>query len=298
MSFTKYMHLERIGTSEVEGIEIGRTYIFPKLDGTNASVWQDEEGNIKAGSRNRELTCDNDNAGFCKWVGDNKGLFERFFDLNPDYTLYGEWLVPHSLKTYQDDAWRNFYVFDVYNRVTEKYIPYEDYADVLKGRGIAYLSPITIFDNGTIEHFMECLDKNTVFIKDGEGVGEGVVVKNYDFVNKYGRVVWGKLITNSFQQKHNKEMGAPIIGPDVIEQKIVEKYVTDHLVRKVHAKLITENDGWTGRLIPQLLGVVWHDLITEEIWDILKTNKNPKIDFGYLNRLTIAKTKELLPEVF
>jgi hypothetical protein len=37
--FIKYMHLERFGNDEVEGIEIGTTYVFPKLDGTNAQVW-------------------------------------------------------------------------------------------------------------------------------------------------------------------------------------------------------------------------------------------------------------------
>jgi hypothetical protein len=71
MEFKKYMHLERFGTSEVEGIEIGTTYVFPKLDGTNASVWF-EDGKIKAGSRNRELSFDNDNAGFYKWSQQSK----------------------------------------------------------------------------------------------------------------------------------------------------------------------------------------------------------------------------------
>lgn len=68
MEFTKYMHLERIGTSEVEGIEDGLTYVFPKLDGTNASVWLNEEGEVQAGSRNRHLSIGADNAGFLAWV--------------------------------------------------------------------------------------------------------------------------------------------------------------------------------------------------------------------------------------
>lgn len=63
MEFKKYQHLERFGNDEVEGIELGKLYIFPKLDGTNAQVWLDDEGNIKAGSRNRELTLEKDNAG-------------------------------------------------------------------------------------------------------------------------------------------------------------------------------------------------------------------------------------------
>jgi len=50
MQFKKYQHLERYGTDDVADIEFGEVLIFPNLDGTNASVWLDEEGNIKAGS--------------------------------------------------------------------------------------------------------------------------------------------------------------------------------------------------------------------------------------------------------
>ena len=39
MEFLKYQHVERVGTSEVENIELGTCYVFPKIDGTNASIW-------------------------------------------------------------------------------------------------------------------------------------------------------------------------------------------------------------------------------------------------------------------
>ena len=71
MKFRKYQHIERFGTDEVLGIDDGLNYIFPKIDGTNSSVWLDE-GVITAGSRNRELTLDKDNAGFCAWVSNKK----------------------------------------------------------------------------------------------------------------------------------------------------------------------------------------------------------------------------------
>lgn len=51
--FKKYMHLERFGNDEVLGIELGECYVFPKLDGTNASLWVGEDGSVQAGSRNR-----------------------------------------------------------------------------------------------------------------------------------------------------------------------------------------------------------------------------------------------------
>ena len=82
------MHLERYGSDEVQGIELGECYIFPKIDGTNGSLWWDGV-NIKAGSRNRELELDNDNAGFYNWA-DKDGRVLDFFINNPGVRLYGE----------------------------------------------------------------------------------------------------------------------------------------------------------------------------------------------------------------
>lgn len=298
MKFNKYQHLERLGTSSVKGIEQGLCYVFPKLDGTNASVWLGDDGKVKAGSRNRELTLEKDNAGFCAWVQEHP-FFEEFFFKYPHLTLYGEWLVPHSLKTYRDDAWCRFYVFDVVHWDGEEvaYWEYDRYQEILEKFGFDYLAPLAKIRNGTNEQFRECCDRNTYLIKEGKGVGEGVVVKNYDFVNQWGSTVWAKVITNSFKEEHVKAMGSPEIGGKALEEKIVDKYITQHLVDKTYAKI--ENDGgFTGKSIPRLLNTVYHDLITEELWNILKEFKNPTIEFGFLQRLTISKIKELKPEVF
>jgi len=40
--FKKYQHIERYGNEEVEGIDLGDCYIFPKIDGTQAIVWKEE----------------------------------------------------------------------------------------------------------------------------------------------------------------------------------------------------------------------------------------------------------------
>ena len=36
----------------------------------------------------------------------------------------------------------------------------------------------------------------------------------------------------------------------------------------------------------------------EELWNIIKKHKNPKIDFAYLQRLTITKVKEMRKDIF
>jgi len=293
--FTKYMHLERLGTAEVEGIEIGTTYVFPKLDGTNASVWLGEDGNIKAGSRNRELSLDADNAGFYNAIIKDDAV-KLYLKLNPHHTLFGEWLVPHTLKTYRDSAWRKFYIFDVYDNVSNQFIPYTEYVDELLAYNLDVIAPLTIIKNGKIEQFQECLKRNTFYVTDG--VGEGVVIKRYGFVNRYGRTVWAKLINQEFKEQHHLAMGAPIIDTVFVEEKIINKYVTQSLVDKVHAKLLLNSDGWHSKMIPQLLNTVWYDFIREETWSFLKEHKNPKLDFGFMQKLTFAKVKELRKDIF
>lgn len=295
--FNKYMHLERLGTTEVEGIEVGYTYVFPKIDGTNGQVWLSEEGQIMAGSRNRTLSSESDNAGFYAWASTNQKL-KDYFKKYPHHTLYGEWLVPHSIKTYRDDAWRRFYIFDVLDQFTGAFIHYENYRQNLIDSELDFLAPIATVRNGSLDKYLTCLEKNTFLLKDGSGVGEGIVIKNYSWQNKFGRVTWAKLITNSFKEAHHSAMGAPEVGGKIIEEVIIEEFLTEHLVLKTKAKIEVENEGWQSKFIPQLLGRVWNDLITEEIWEIIKKHKNPKIDFSVLNRLAIQKVKFVLKDVF
>lgn len=301
MEFRKYQHVERFGTSEVENIEIGTCYVFPKIDGTNSSVWLGNDGMIHAGSRNRELTFEKDNAGFYAAISKDERVM-AYLQEHPTHRLFGEWLVPHSLKTYRDDAWRRFYVFDVCvdadNETGLEYLPYEVYQPLVAEFGLDYLAPIRIVKNGCLDDFIKCVNENNFLIADGKGVGEGVVIKNYDFYNRYRRQTWAKIVTSEFREKHHKEMGAPVSANRLVEEDIVDKFVTRAFVEKEYAKIVNANDGWTSKMIPQLLSRVFHELITEEIWNILKAFKNPTINFKALNTMTIAQIKRIMPEIF
>ena len=61
--------------------------ITEKLDGTNAQIVIDAEGNIRAGSRNRWITPDNDNYGFAGWVGRNEEELRKL----GEGQHFGEW---------------------------------------------------------------------------------------------------------------------------------------------------------------------------------------------------------------
>lgn len=290
------MHVERLGTSKVEDILFGECYVFPKIDGTNGSVWLDD-GVIKAGSRNRELTLENDNQGFYNMVIADENL-ERFLKAHPNLRLFGEYLVPHTLKSYRDSAWRKFYVFDVMDE-NDKYLHYNDYSKLLDEYEIEYIPPMRIVKNPKEEYLSEYLARqNYYLIDEGDGVGEGVVVKNYDFVNKFGDQVWAKIVLNEFKEKHWKEMPSVISGKEMVEEKILDKFCTEAFIRKEYAKIVNEKNGWESEYIPMLFGKVWHEFIHEEIWNILKDMKNPTIDFKVLNKLLILKVKQVMKELF
>lgn len=192
MIFEKYQHIERLGTAGVEGILNGKCYIMPKIDGTNASIWLGEDNEVHCGSRNRDLTEGQDNGGFRAWV-QNQPQIKEYLQAHPTQRLYGEWLIPHTIKTYKDEAWRVFYIFDVMEAVedAEKYLPYDIYQPMLKEYQLTYIEPMAIIDQPTIEELKQLMESNTFLMQPG-AIGEGIVIKNYNFINRYKRVQWAK----------------------------------------------------------------------------------------------------------
>jgi hypothetical protein len=294
--FVKYQHIERLGTDDVAGIEIGECYVFPKIDGSNGSIWFDEK--LCFGSRNRVLSLDYDNQGFMAEMSKDNRI-KAFFNDYPNVRLFGEWLIPHTLKTYYDSAWREFYVFDVVQEDGEnyRYIPYEDYKLMLEPYNISFIPPICKITNPTYERLVELLMKNTYLIKDGQGVGEGIVIKNYNYKNKYGRVTWAKIVRNEFKANHCSNKTTEVKEKKIVEEAICSKYITLSLVDKEIEKIRNEA-GWSSRQIPRLLNTIFYCLVTEECWNFVKEHKNPVIDFGRLQYFAFDAVKKIKPEIF
>ena len=82
--------------------------ITEKIDGTNALVWVDDDvTQVRAGSRNRWITPEDDNYGFAGWVAANERELLR---LGPGYH-YGEWWG----KGIQRGYWMNEKRFSLFN---------------------------------------------------------------------------------------------------------------------------------------------------------------------------------------
>lgn len=248
--FRKYDHLERLKHPDVADLSFGTVHVFPKIDGTNASIWASQidpdigpDYQVLCGSRSRTLSESADNAGFHAWVhsDDERAIALRAFVMQfPHLTVYGEWLVPHTLKTYRDDAWRRFYVFDVYSHLVHKYIEFSAYAEHMEKMGIDVIHPLAIIENPSDNQLAGIRDTtNTFLIQDDAGTGEGIVLKNYDWSNKFGRQPWGKLVRNEFKEDSAKVFGLKVTqGAKQVEQEIVTDFCTPEFIRKEFAKVV------------------------------------------------------------
>lgn len=294
MQYKSYQHICRLNTDETEGILNGTVYVTTKLDGSNCCIYRKDDGSVGVGSRKREITPIQDNQGCASYVL-SEPKFKAFLDKHPDCMLFGEWLIKVHIKNYQPNAWRKVYVFDVLQQVDDdnfRYVPYEEYVPWLDEFGIEYIPVVAKIDNPTEEDLKAVMDI-AHFLQDEPGTQEGLVLKNYQYFNKYGRQTWAKIVRAEFKQaKHEKQPK----GEHELEQAIVDKLCTEAFIEKEYAKL--SQDGWNSKMIPRLLGTIWHEFVTEESWNFVKEFKNPIVDFKVLNRLVIEKVKTVKGELF
>ena len=290
-----YQHIERLNSDEVEGILNGKVDVFTKLDGTNIGIHY-ENGAVKVNSRKRLISIEKDNAGSCQYVMDNP-KFEEYLKKHPDHYLYGEFLVKHTIKTYREDAWRKVYVFDVvdYSKDEPRYLTYEEYKPLLEEYGIEYVPRIASLENPSEGKVMELLDKSNYLQANANDAGEGIVLKNYEYHNKYGRQIWAKVVRTEFKAKKKTNT----YNASDIESMIIDQYLTVSFIEKELAKVLEAiQDEWNNKYIGRCLNTVWHEFIVENSWDIVKKYKNPTVHYGMLYVMATEKIKNVMAAFF
>lgn len=322
-SYRKYDHVERLGHRNVDGLTIGDVYVFPKLDGTNSVVWLDIGGYVRCGSRNRPLIRPSgefmDNQGFGAWANDTcntHNLLRSLLELD-GCILYGEWLVPHTVNGYREHAWKKFYVFDVYHYESKRYLKYDSYSKVLFENDLDYMEPQAIITNPSDEQINHEATINTYLMADGAGVGEGVVVKNYDWVNFDGKQPWAKVVRNEFKEDNRRAFGVTEKhGEFQVEAAIAEEFVTSEMVNKTLSKIVISianeerldvsdpnvmthiREDNRSTIIPRLLQTVYNELVSECSWEFVKAHKDPVVSFKKLRQQSIAMTKKYANSLF
>ena len=284
MNFKKYHKIHRLGKDETIGILNGVCHIQEKIDGANASIWLDDHGDIHCGSRNNDVTDRGDGFnGLVEYVKNHQGI-KDLLKVHPEFRLYGEYLVKHTIR-YNETAYNHFYLFDIEDG--EEFVNTElvyKYAEK--------------YDIKTPHYFGQFHSPDEEFIKEMVGEsklgdkGEGVVIKNFGFENTFGDTVYAKIVTQEFKERNNIVFGGNNKSSDTYwEMYVVNKYCTLPRVKKIMQKLESEKGKLDFCDTSRLTNTVYHDMLTEEIWEIQK--KVPMVDLKKLKALSFRKAKQI-----
>lgn len=288
MDYRAYPKIHRLGKEETDGILDGEFVVQEKVDGANISIFQ-LEGKLRCGTRTRMLPEDESFNGFQEAVQANLNL-AMYFSREPDHILYGEWLVKHTI-TYNEEAYRKIYLFDIYDTKTKTFLPQDQVKETAEFLGLEYPYVFTVgkLTEAEIEEFV---GKSAI-----APAGEGVVLKRLDFVNAFGDCCYAKVVHQKFKESNAIVFGGNNKHSETYwEMYVVNKYCTTARVRKIMQKLQSETEK---RLdmehTSQIAGRCYHDMITEEAWEIVK--KVPKLDFKKLQGLSYRKFIQIYHDI-
>lgn len=293
-TFKPFLHVERLDETKIDVANFlsGTIYCFSKLDGTNAVVWADTEGNIHCGSRKREISLDHDNADFMLFMTTDKSTekLRNFLIENPNLIVYGEWLngwdgrkQAGTIKQYLDPG---FWIIGVFDIDAGNYLYYDIYAMLLDGVYDKIDRPIVVFTNPTKNDIVNLLSDNH-FNLPTDTSGEGVVCWNYDFRDKWGHFQVAKIVAQEYLE--HKGTSQKVRIPQVregLEHDIAVAFISSADCEKCKQKIMIAEDleEWenTGKYIGMFLNMLFTDLITEEMLSIVRRFKTPIIDFAIL----------------
>jgi hypothetical protein len=191
--------------------------------------------------------------------------------------------------SYNKTAYKQFYLFDV---VTEdgEYWTMQEVKLVAEEFGILY-PQIFSFGKFTEEQIQEFAGKTNL----GK-IGEGIVLKR-DFTNKFGDKAYAKVVTQKFKEDNAIYFGGNNKHSETYwEMYVVNKYCTLARVQKIINKIQPEIDEKLAlKHIPRIVGTCYHDMITEEAWEI--ASKVGTIDFNALKRLANKKFVQIYKDI-
>lgn len=285
MVFISYPKIHRLGKEENEGILHGTVYIQEKIDGANASVWL-EDGEIVCGSRTRKL--EEGFRGLVDYVKSHTGLKDLFAQ-HPDYRLYGEWLVRHTI-SYNETVYQNFYLFDILDN--DQWLSPLEVEAMAKKFNLNHAYIFSVIENPKEDDVKEFVGISKLGDK-----GEGVVLKNPGFINRFGNRCYAKIVTQSFKEDNATVFGGNNKHSETYwEQYVVNKYLEIARVKKVMQKMEAKLDEKLDlKHTPIIANASYHDMLTEEIWDIQK--KVLQINFSDLKRLSLKKSIRLYHDI-
>ncbi len=300
----KYPDIERLGhenNKDIFRFLEDTLVIEEKVDGGNGSFWWEDKDNIiHFGSRNRDLTEEQDDKAFAKQQITLKELLRTHYrngiKLNPDYIYYIEWMAKHTI-SYTDAP--DFIGLDI----RLKHQANGEGFGMFLGRDSRdqefkrlNIENIPIVWRGKTKDFKKM--EVGSFIKKSkyyDGKMEGIVIKNYCRKHPRGNhQLYAKFVTDEFKENNKAVFGS--VRQEISDtSKVVAEFATDARIRKQLLKLTKEfNEKLEMKLMQKLPNLVVKDVLKEEFLGIY--DKYKFIDFKELRAKSTKKCLKVLNE--
>ena len=268
MEQKKYHSIVRYGhRSTREVLNRGDQIIIQeKVDGANAS-FAVVDGELKCWSRNRELSMSNTLEGFYVWAKQNIEVDK----LLEGVVYFGEWTAQHKV-VYEGYA-KQFFLYDIYNLHLEEYVSFSMVRDEAKRLG---LNLIPVFFEGEFESFeqlMSYVGRTALNGKLGQEVsGEGIVVKNVDYRDRFGKQMFVKLVVDKFaevqMQKAPKDPKKKFTPEELkVRECTTTPRVEKQLFKMIEEGLLDRDYGVEdmGKILKHVSPLVAEDILKEEM---------------------------------
>lgn len=305
--YKSFYHVLKVDKPEVEGVLNGTLDVFPKIDGSNGEMFT-KDGEVHYGSRKREVTCEDDNANFANYMSNSANeevaALRQYCLDHPNYIVFGEWLngcdgmkFTGSLKGYIEGGFVVFAVFDVEDG---RYLRYDEWHDDIAAIYHLVVPRIATLTNPTMDDIVPLLDK-TDYLRPEGNPGEGIVLYNYDFYDKWGHFAGiVKLVREDFlNSKSRKSKAREAQAAGETEREFVEEFCTVSEISKAQAKVMVEMgvDEWTNdkALIGRTMNEVVHAVLEDNLLDfIFKKKMKVDMSFGNIRNLINQKVRDYL----
>lgn len=213
-----------------------------KLDGSNAS-FTTENGELVCFSRRKKLNENETLNGFYNWVHEN--MTDKLdLSILEGIIIFGEWLVKHKVN-YKEECYNNFYVFDVYDKDSETYLPYSEVISLSETLGLKTVKTLMIIEPSFYlnklnpQEIQDLVGKSDMTVKPN--TGEGIVIKYLDGKSEHDD--YFKLVSKEFKEFSRKKMKSEVRSNDSVADYAITKSRMEKMIfRAIEENRLSEDD--------------------------------------------------------
>lgn len=245
-----------------------------KLDGSNGS-FTFNDGELEIFSRRTKLDPENNLNGFYQYVHNfYEDLLnierEEFKILLDNHILFGEWLVPHKV-CYAKYYFKDFYLFDIYEKDTKRYLSYDGVKDIAEKFGfrtpeVFLYAPPEDVPTLNEEDIVKLAGKSNM--SSPKDSGEGIVIKYLD--GKEEHEDYYKIVTDRFRELMNQKTTNKVNKntSSVADYAITKARFEKIIFRAMDEGRLTEDDlvfEQFGKIMKECINDFVDDIIDEEL---------------------------------